>query len=485
MTSDVVSAYTNLVRTNYTAYVQYVHEGRWIVSKAGKYITSEVQKFIESDTGHAFDILILSMPPQHGKSMSITETLPSYYLGRYPENRIIEISYSEDFAQLFGRRNKQKIKEFGEALFGIHLASYPNSATEFELDNNVGGMISRGVGSGVTGRPANLMIIDDPIKNKQEANSETTRNAVWNEWLNSFRSRLAVGAKVIVIMTRWHEDDLAGRMIANEENVTVINLPCEAEENDPLGREIGESLMPEMGKDDEWLIDFKKGYMNKEGSMTWNALYQGRPAAMEGNLIKREWWQYYKVLPECYSWIMSVDAAFKDSDNNDFVAIQVWAKSGINIYLVDALKSHLDFTGTIEAIESFKHRYPSISAVLIEDKANGSAIIQTLRRTMQGIIPVNPVGGKYSRAQAVTPLIESGNVYLPEYGGFTVDFVDECASFPNAAHDDQVDAMTQALHRFKDFRADAPSKPEIMGSFSKHFRKKKSATGKGEKINVI
>lgn len=481
---ESVRAYTDLVKTNYMAYLYHVHEKRWKISRAGKFVADTVQEFIEADTGHAFDILILSEPPQHGKSMTITETLPSFYLGHNPTHRVIEISYSEDFAQLFGRRNKQKIKDFG-SLFGISLASYPNSATEFELDNNVGGMISRGVQSGVTGRPANLMIIDDPIKTAKEANSESYRNMVWNEWQQSFKTRLAAGAKVIVIMTRWHEDDLAGRMIQFEENVKVVNLPCEAEDNDLLGRERGEALMPEIGKDDDWLVSFKQGYMSKEGSLAWNAMFQGRPAAMEGNLFKREWWQYYDSLPPCYSWIISVDAAFKDGDDNDFVAIQVWAKNKSDIYLVDALKAHLDFTATISAIESFRNRYPQVNAVLIEDKANGSAIIQTLRRTMFGIIPVNPIGGKFSRAQAVTPMIEAGNVFLPKYAAFTEELVNECASFPNAAHDDQVDALTQALTRFRDFRAEPPKSAPINGTFTKHFRKNRSKIGRGEKINVI
>lgn len=479
-------AYANLVRSNYTAYVHYVHDGLWKLSKAGRFITSEIQKFIEEDTGNAFDILIISEPPQHGKSMSITETLPSWYLGQHPKHRVIEVSYSEDFAKLFGRRNKQKIEQFGKELFGIELAQFPNSAIEFELSNNVGGMISRGILSGVTGRPANLIIIDDPVKNAQEANSAAYRNNVWNEWLMSIRTRLAAGAKVIVIMTRWHEDDLAGRMIAEEKNVRVINLPCECEsEDDLLGRELGEALMPEIGKDDNWLIDFKQGYMTKHGSMAWNAMFQGRPAAMEGNMIKREWWQYYDVLPDCPTWIMSVDATFKDKEDNDFVAIQCWAKHENNIYLVDQIQKHLDFTETINAIKSMKGRYPNVRAVYIEDKANGSAIISVLRKTMLGIIAVNPEGGKVARANAVTPLIEAGNVYLPKFASFSEDLVNECAAFPNGAHDDLVDCMSQGLNKLANYQAKTKKAPDPMGTFYKVFNKPKTKIGKGEKINVI
>ena len=479
-------AYKNLVKSNYYAYVHYVHEGQWSTSRAGKYVTTEVQKFIEEKTGNAFDILILSMPPQHGKSMSITETLPSWYLGQHPTHRVIEVSYSEDFAKLFGRRNKQKIESVGKELFGIELATFPNSAIEFELSNNVGGMISRGILSGVTGRPANLIIIDDPVKNAQEANSASYRNSVWQEWLMSIRTRLAAGAKVIVIMTRWHEDDLAGRMIAEEKNVRVINLPCECESpDDVLGRELGEALMPEIGKDDAWLIDFKQGYMTKNGSMAWNAMFQGRPAAMEGNMIKREWWKYYDVLPDCPTWIMSVDATFKDKEDNDFVAIQCWAKRETDMYLVDQIQAHLDFTETINAIKAMKGKYPNVRAVYIEDKANGSAIISVLRKTMLGVIAVNPDGGKVARANAVTPLIEAGNVYLPKYSAFSEALVDECAAFPNGAHDDLVDCMSQGLNKLANYHAKEKKSADPMGTFYKVFNKPKSKIGKGEKIRVL
>lgn len=483
-----IDVYLDLARTNYTAYCYYVHEGRWIPSKVGKFITEAVQDFIEEDTGHAYDILAISLPPQHGKSMSITETLPSWYLGRYPLNRVIEVSYSEDFAKLFGRRNKLKIEEFGKDLFEIGIAKSPNSATEFELTNNVGGMISRGVLSGITGRPANLIIIDDPVKSAKEAYSKAYRDSVFNEWTMSMKTRLAAGSKVIVIMTRWHEDDLVGRMLETEQNIRVINLPCEAESGDPLDRNPGEALAPEIGKGDDWLVDFKSSFIGREGSMAWNALFQGRPTSEAGNIFKREWWKFYDILPEDIPlWVMSVDATFKDGDDNDFVSITVWGKKDANIYLVDEVHQKLDFTGTIIQIENLKAKYPKISMTLIEDKANGSAIISILRKSMMGIVPVNPIGGKVSRANAITPYIEAGNVYLPKYADFTEDFINELASFPNGKHDDRVDSTSQALTRLAIMSADSPKSAEQESTVSKFLKKrrKESATGRGEKINVM
>ena len=259
--SELYKTYLELVKTDYAAYVQYVHRGRWIPGKHLLFICQKVQDFIETETGHPYDILILQMPPQHGKSMAITETLPSWFLGRWPEKRVIEASYNEAYAQRFGRRTRDKIKEFCGDLFGIEISKDKDSNNEFELSNGIGGMISRGIMSGITGNPAELIIIDDPIKNREEADSENNREKQWDEWQNSIKTRCAAGAKVIVIMTRWHEDDLAGRMQIAEKNfVTSINLPCEAEENDPLGREIGDPLFPEIGKDKEWLRQFKQSH---------------------------------------------------------------------------------------------------------------------------------------------------------------------------------------------------------------------------------
>ena len=448
-------AYLALVQADYRAYCYYIHGGRWIPGKAVSYLCDRVQEFLRRDKGAAYEVLILSVPPQHGKSMTITETLPSWYLGRNPDKRVIEISYSEDFAQLFGRRNRDKIQRAGD-IFGVALSRSTSSATEWEIEGHAGGMISRGILSGVTGRPADLMIIDDPIKTRQEADSETIRERIWDEWESSFRTRLQAGAKVILIQTRWHEDDLAGRMIQREPNVEVINLPCEAEENDPLGRPVGAALAPEIGKDDRWLADFKRGFLGSQGSRAWTALFQGHPTSQEGNLIKREWWRYYDALPRLAEVLISVDAAFKDGDDNDYVAVQAWGKTGPNMYLLDATKKHLDFPGTLREIRAMRRRWPEARIILVEDKANGSAVVQILRREIPGVIPVNPEGGKVARANAVSGAIESGNVYLPRNALFTGDFVDECSSFPLGEHDDQVDAMTQALNRFIYWAAEFP-----------------------------
>lgn len=491
MNVSAVETYRAILQTDYCEYVKYVHQGSWKKTPFHHFLCKYVQNFIERETDKPYEILVIATPPQHGKSQSITETLPSWYLGRHPENHVIEISYNEDFAVKFGRRNRRKIEEFGDEIFGLTLAKDNNRAVEFET-NKHGGMISRGVGTGVTGQPANLMIIDDPIKNKKEAFSKSRRDLIYEEWLMSFKTRLAVGAKVVLIMTRWHEDDLAGRLLAEEENIKLLRFPCECEEENTavekaLGRKIGDALCPEIGKDNNWLREYKKGLVSQEGSMTWNALFQGRPTAMEGNVIERDWWQYYEELPdELASYVMSVDAAFKDEDQSDFVAIQIWGKVKHEIYLIDAVKKHLNFPDTIMEIRRLRAMYPECKTTLIEDRANGSAIITMLRREMTGIIAVQPNGSKMSRVQAILGAIESGNVHLPKNKRFTGDFVEECSSFPNAAHDDQVDCMSQALNRLIYQRGALPA-VEKGSAFDKMFpmwRKNKNNTSLG-RIKVV
>ena len=438
-------------RENLLDYETYVNPN-YIKSKFHTFLCNKVQEFMERKVSNGFDILLLSVPPQHGKSVTITETLPAWHLGKYPDKKWILCSYNTDFASSFGRKNRLKCEEYNSKIFPeFKLADFPCNNIEFETTKR-GGLYSAGILAGVTGHTADFFIVDDPIKTRQEADSDTTKNAIWNEYLNSVRTRIKPGGKLIVIQTRWAEDDLFGRIAKEEKNVTIINLPCECddESTDPLHRKLGDALCPEIGRNNDWLKDFKDVYKSKEGSRAWTALYQGKPTALEGNLIKKEWWRYYnesyKDLELPYV-IISVDAAFKDGDDNDFVAIQVWGKKNKNFYLVDAIKQHLNFVDTLSAIRNFKSKYPETIFILIEDKANGSAIINVLSGEMEGVIPIKPEGGKITRANAVSPQIEAGHVYLPRFASFTDDFVNEFSAFPNGAHDDQVDSATQALNR--------------------------------------
>lgn len=416
--------------------------------KRGKhleYTAKLIQEFIEGKMEE--DILVVSMPPQHGKSELITRTLPAWYISNNPTHRAVIISYGDDLAVGFGRRNKEKIEEFGK-YFNVKLNRKVSADGHFEIYKHKGSITSVGIGAGITGKSAELIVIDDPIKNQTEADSETYRKRIWGEFLSSVNTRLQANGKVVIIQTRWHEDDLIGRLIENmPHRCKVVNIPLEAEEDDILGREVGDALFPEIGKDNAWLKRYKTGYTSEEGTRTWNALMQGRPTSLEGNLIKRDWWQYYEVDPRPVILSMGVDATFKDNETSDYVAVQVWGKRDEKMYLLDSVNRKMGFVETTRTIMDMKQKWGNVNFIYIEDKANGSAVIEVLRQKIPNIIGVNPLGNKISRANAVTGAIEAGNVYLPKREPFTHEFVNQCASFPNAKHDDMVDCMSMVLNK--------------------------------------
>lgn len=462
--------YLEKAKTNYAAYVEYVHEGLYAHADHTLFLADKVQQAIDNKKRMvAGEITLknqyisLSVPPRHSKSMTITETAPSYYLGHFPNDRIILAGYNTDFATKFGKKNKEKVERFGETIFGINIKKGSSSATDWDVERADGkkyrgGVISRGILSGVTGEGADFMIIDDPVKTREEADSEVTRNKIWGEWVDSFSTRLHPGAIVIIIMTRWHEDDLVGRLLDKEYGDPlpwqVINLPIEADDkNDLLGREIGEPLWPT-----RYGIDFIED--RKKYPASFNSLYQGRPTSAEGNMVKREWWKKYSKLPVLMRKILSVDATFKDSDTSDFVSCQVWGKSGHDAYLVDRVKKRMDFPTTLKTILNLLAKHTDIAGIFVEDKANGSAIISMLRMKVPGVIAVNPQGGKVARVSAVSDYIQAGNVWLPKDEPWTEEFIEEWAAFPKGKNDDDVDAASQALNKLFYYEAEIPVAPQ-------------------------
>lgn len=427
-----------LARRHYMSYCELVHYGRWKAYKVHKLLCEKLEEILAGKQKK----IIIEMPPRHGKSNTVSETFPSRYLMQYPDNKVIITSRDDNLAERFGLLNRRKFTEWGEKLFGLRVSKDNASKTVWSIEGHAGGLLAAPILGGITGNGANLLIVDDPVKNRQEADSETIREKIWSEWHDTLLTRLEGNASIIVIMTRWHDDDLVGRLII-EGGWDVIRLPVVCEDkNDLLGRKIGDLLCPELGFDADWAEDKKRAV----GTRTWNALYQQRPAPESGGLVKREWFKRYKKVPEKFDrYTQSWDCAFKGGEDNDYVAGGVWGQVGADHYLLHIFHKQIDFVETIQAVSDVTSKYPKAIGKLIEEKANGPAVINVLSKKIGGIISINPKDSKEARVNASSPLIEAGNVYIPE-GAEGDELIEEFCVFPNGKHDDLVDMTTQYLN---------------------------------------
>lgn len=414
--------------------------------------------------------LIISMPPQEGKSQRVVRRGVLFALLRNKGTRAAVVSYEANVARRWGRVIRDDIK--ANPRLGLRVRADVGAQHEWQLEGHEGGVFTTGIGGALTGRPVDLLVIDDPVKGRAEADSEAYREAAWDWWTDTGASRLAPGAPVILIMTRWHEDDLAGRLLAADargegEGWTVLNIPAEADhdpakgEADPLGREPGEFLLSARTNPDGTSRTRAQWEKIKRRSIsTWTALYQGRPAPPEGLLFKRTGWARYSApiatdrgdgsmwVPPAAGDVLaqSWDMAFKSTTGSDYVVGQVWLRRGSGLYLLDMVRRRMTFSETVAAVRALSAKWPQAITKLVEDKANGPAVLDSLKAEVVGLTPVEPEGGKVARANAVAPLVVAKNVWLPEPELLpNVDeLVEEAAAFPNGRHDDAVDAFTQA-----------------------------------------
>ena len=305
------------------------------------------------------------------------------------------------------------------------------------------------------GHHAIRAVIDDPI-DPEKATSEAERESVINYWRLQLSTRLMPpdSAACVLIMQRIHERDLTGYLLADETGWEHLCLPMEAPTRSTfvfrsgrkVERQAGELLCPQrFGPEAVARLKLSLGSYGASGQL------QQSPSPEGGGMLKREWWQFYEMRPaEFDEVIQSWDCTFKETKDSDYVVGQVWGKKGGMFYLLDQVRDRMDFPATVRAIEMLSAKWPGSVAKLVEDKANGPAVISTLRSKIPGLIAVEPRGSKQARASAVSPAIEAKNVWLPSptLASWIGDFVEECSAFDRGAHDDQVDAMTQALDRF-------------------------------------
>jgi predicted phage terminase large subunit-like protein len=433
------------------------------------------RKLAEVEAGSGPRRVIITMGPQEGKSESVTHYGALWALIRNPDRRVAIVSYEDETARRWGRAIRDDLEnnqgDEGTVDLCLRLREDVRAAGRWQVQGHKGGVYCTGVGGALTGRPVDWLFIDDPVKGKAQADSEVERQKVWDWWQSVARTRIPTDSVVVIILTRWHQDDLAGRLMAQDDEReaqgkprrwTVVNIPAQADhdpalgQTDPLGRAPGEWLDSARGRTTEDWEDIREDV----GSAVFTALYQGRPSPAEGDLWQRAWWRHYpapiwlehedgtRTVPTG-TVFQSWDMAFKDTKDADFVVGQVWQHDGIKARLLDQVRARMTFTATVTAVEALRAKWPGTSAVLVEDKANGTAVLDTLKLRVPGLVPITPTESKQARAQAVSPFIEAGNVELPHpsLAAWVGDFIEEAAAFPNGTHDDQVDTTSQALAR--------------------------------------
>lgn len=423
-------------------------------------LATKLQQFYEDVMAGKHPRLMIFAPPRHGKSEGASRRFPAWVFGKTPTVHIIACSYA---AMLASRMNRDVQRIMDEPVYQdifpdtrlntenvATLSGKPlRNSDIFEIVSHLGSYRSAGVAGGITGQGFDIGIIDDPIADAASAQSEVLRQGIWEWYQTTFYSRKSPMSGILLIMTRWHEDDLAGRLLLaqNEggEQWDIVRFPAIAEEDEKYRKE-GEALHP--GRFPLNQLETIKAVV---GSYYWECMYQQRPGPKGGTIFARKNWQYWKALPDIEELILSVDCSFKDLNDSDYVAIQTWGRKGPNKFLIKRLRERMGFSATIEAIRNFKGLFPKVVAILIEDKANGSAVIETLRKEIAGVIAVQPEGGKVARAFAMQGEQEAGNIHLPDptVDGTIETFLGEVSAFPSVTHDDETDAMTQAMNWFR------------------------------------
>jgi predicted phage terminase large subunit-like protein len=394
--------------------------------------------------------------------MLTSQYFPAWFLGTFPDRRVILSSYEADFASGWGRKARDVLEEHGQALFGVKVRSDSSAAHRWDLAGRLGGMVTAGVGGPITGKGADLLVIDDPVKNAEEAMSPRHRESAWNWFLSTAYTRLEPGGAVVLIMTRWSVDDLAGRLLAQMkeggEPWEVFNLPALAEPGDPLGRAEGAALWPE--RYDEAALDRIK---KAQGAFWFVAMYQQRPVLPEGNLFKRSWFRRFtddgKVIrldtgetfdrPQVWRFIV-LDPAASEKETSDYTAIGVFGVCpGNHLLVLDMVRERLPLEQIVPRLRGLCEHYTP-AFVSLESTGFQVALVKEARRWegMPAIREVQPEGkGKLVRATPALIRAESGQVFLKEGAPWVGAFVEELVQFTGLddPHDDQVDVLAYAV----------------------------------------
>ena len=364
------------------------------------------------------------MPPRHGKSTLISEYLPAWFLGSFPERRVILASYEADFAASWGSKTRSLFEEHGRSLYRVAVDERSRAASRWDLAQRPGGMVTAGVGGPITGRGAHLLVIDDPIKNAEQSLSPTIREKQWEWWLSTARTRLEPGAVVVVVMTRWHEADLGGKLLqASSEGgdpVREIRLPALAERGDPLEREVGEALWPE-----RYSREYLEHTKRVVGPYWFSAMYQGRPTPDEGGIFDRRDFRYFVVegdevvlrqsegqakrvpVSSCRK-VQVVDLAASEKESADYTVItEVWATPELDMLVRSVARERV----AVPDQPAFFKRHHAGCAVKFEAIGYQTGMVQTMLREGFPAEAIYPDTDKVTRAGVAGVLYRGRKVY--------------------------------------------------------------------------
>ena len=416
-----------------------------------KDICQRLEKFSEQVANKESPRLMLFMPPRHGKSTLASVAFPAWHLGRHPDHEFISCSYSGSLAMSFSRKVRQLLREpVYKNVFEKSRLDKDSQSIESWQTTQGGGYVAAGVGGGITGKGANVLVIDDPVKNREDAESDNNREATWDWYTSTAYTRLSPGGGILVILTRWHDDDLAGRLLKQAEDGAdqweVIRYPAIAEIDENF-RKQGESLHPE-----RYNVDALEQIRKAIGPRDWSALYQQNPVSDEGDYFSRDMIRYYEydeIDTAELNYYCAWDLAIGQRDRNDYsVGIVVGIDEYDHLYVVDVVRGKYDGFELVEQIldlyETWRPGIVGIERGHIEMALGPFLQKRTRERGLsEAYFKDLKVGrrDKEARARAIQGRMQQGMVYFPKDAVWTGTMVAELLRFPNGAHDDQVDAL--------------------------------------------